>query len=394
LAKKGKFAIQQRVMKHFYHPDFKLGILGGGQLGRMFIQEAINFDVRVYIMDESEIAPSRELANHFTFGSITNYDDVYNFGKDKDVLTIEIENVNVEALYQLEKEGVKVFPQPKIIELVQDKGLQKQFYIENNIPTAPFYLVENRNEISSYITELPFMQKMRVGGYDGKGVTVLRDEDDIINGFDAPSVLEEFVDFEKELSVIVARNAKGEVVSFPVVEQEFNSEANLVEFLMSPADVNSEIEEKAREIAEKIINKLEMVGLLAVELFLTKEGEVLVNEIAPRPHNSGHQTIEGNVTSQYEQHLRSILNLPLGSTDIVEASVMLNLLGEKGHTGKVYYKGLEDVLKMKGVKPHIYGKAITKPFRKMGHITIVNKSLDKAKKIAEEVKETLKVITE
>jgi 5-(carboxyamino)imidazole ribonucleotide synthase len=381
-------------MKYFYHPDFKLGILGGGQLGRMFIQEAINFDVRVYIMDESEIAPSRELANHFTFGSITNYEDVYNFGKDKDVLTIEIENVNVAALYQLEKEGVKVFPQPRIIELVQDKGLQKQFYVENNIATAPFYLVENRNEISSYITELPFMQKMRIGGYDGKGVTVLKDEDDIINGFDAPSVLEEFVDFEKELSVIVARNEKGEVASFPVVEQEFNSEANLVEFLISPANVNSEVEDKARDIAEKIINKLEMVGLLAVELFLTKNGEVLVNEIAPRPHNSGHQTIEGNITSQYEQHLRSILNLPLGSTDLVEASVMLNLLGEKGHTGKVYYKGLEDVLKMKGVKPHIYGKAITKPFRKMGHITIVNKSLEKAKEIAEQVKATLKVIAE
>lgn len=381
-------------MKHFYHPDFKLGILGGGQLGRMFIQDAINFDVRIYIMDESEVSPSRELANHFTFGNITNYDDVYNFGKDKDVLTIEIENVNVEALYQLEKEGVKVFPQPRIIELVQDKGVQKQFYVDNNIATAPFYLVENRNEISSYITELPFMQKMRVGGYDGKGVTALKNEDDIIAGFDAPSVLEKFVDFDKELSVIVARNENGEVQSFPVVEQEFNSEANLVEFLISPANVNKEIEEKAREVAEKIINKLEMVGLLAVELFLTKDGEVLVNEIAPRPHNSGHQTIEGNITSQFEQHLRSVLNLPLGSTDIVEASVMLNLLGEKGHTGKVFYKGFEDVLKMKGVKPHIYGKAITKPFRKMGHVTIVNKSLEKAKSIAEDVKKTLKVMAE
>jgi 5-(carboxyamino)imidazole ribonucleotide synthase len=381
-------------MKHFYHPDFKLGILGGGQLGRMFIQEAINFDVSVYIMDESEVAPSRELANHFTFGSITDYNDVYNFGKDKDVLTIEIENVNVEALYQLEKEGVKVFPQPRVIEMVQDKGVQKQFYKDNDIATAPFFLIENRNEISSYITEMPFMQKMRVGGYDGKGVTALKTEDDILTSFDAPSVLEQFVDFEKELSVIVARNEKGEVTSFPVVEQEFNTEANLIEFLISPANVTVEVEEKARLVAEKIINTLEMVGLLAVELFLTKEGEILVNEIAPRPHNSGHQTIEGNITSQYEQHLRSVLNLPLGSTDIVEASVMVNLLGEKGYTGKVYYKGLEDVLKMKGVKPHIYGKAITKPFRKMGHVTIVNKSLDTAKEIAEEVKEVLKVISE
>ena len=381
-------------MKHFYHPDFKLGILGGGQLGRMFIQEAINFDVRVYIMDESEVAPSRELANHFTFGSITNYDDVYNFGKDKDVLTIEIENVNVAALYQLEKEGVKVFPQPHVIEMVQDKGVQKQFYKDNDIATAPFFLIENRNEISSYITEMPFMQKMRVGGYDGKGVTALKTEDDILTSFDAPSILEQFVDFEKELSVIVARNEAGEVMSFPVVEQEFNSEANLIEFLISPADVTVHVEEEARAIAEKIINTLGMVGILAVELFLTKDGEILVNEIAPRPHNSGHQTIEGNITSQYEQHLRSILNLPLGSTDLVEASVMLNLLGEKGHTGKVYYEGLKEVLRMKGVKPHIYGKAVTKPFRKMGHVTIVNKSLESAKQIAKVVKDVLKVITE
>jgi len=381
-------------MKHFYHPDFKLGILGGGQLGRMFIQEAINFDVRVYIMDESEVSPSRALANDFTFGSILNYEDVYNFGKDKDVLTIEIENVNVAALYQLEKEGVKIFPQPHIIEMIQDKGVQKQFYKDNDIATAPFFLIENRNEISSYITEMPFMQKMRVGGYDGKGVTALKDEDDILTSFDAPSVLEKFINFEKELSVIVARNEKGEVTSFPVVEQEFNSEANLIEFLISPANVSVKVEEEARLVAEKIITTLEMVGLLAVELFLTKDGEILVNEIAPRPHNSGHQTIEGNITSQYEQHLRSVLNLPLGSTDIVEASVMLNLLGEKGYTGKVYYKGLEDVLKMKGVKPHIYGKAITKPFRKMGHVTIVNKSLEQAKQIAEEVKEVLKVISE
>jgi len=394
LIKKSKFVAYFIIMKHFYHPDFKLGILGGGQLGRMFIQEAINFDVRVYIMDESEVAPSKELANDFTFGSITNYDDVYNFGKDKDVLTIEIENVNVAALYQLEKEGVKVFPQPHVIEMVQDKGVQKQFYKDNDIATAPFFLIENRNEISSYITEMPFMQKMRIGGYDGKGVTVLKTEDDILTSFDAPSVLEQFVDFEKELSVIVARNEAGEVTSFPVVEQEFNSEANLIEFLISPADVSAQVEEDAKLIAERIINKLEMVGLLAVELFLTKDGEVLVNEIAPRPHNSGHQTIEGNITSQYEQHLRSVLNLPLGSTDIVEASVMLNLLGEKGYTGKVYYKGLEEVLKMKGVKPHIYGKAITKPFRKMGHVTIVNKSLDSAKQIAKTVKKVLKVITE
>ena len=381
-------------MKHFYHPHFKLGILGGGQLGRMFIQEAANLDVKVYIMDGSGYSPAREVAHLFTFGDITDYEDVYYFGKDKDVLTIEIENVNVKALYQLEKEGVKVYPQPHIIELVQDKGLQKQFYKNNQIPTADFFLINDKSELENYKDQLPFMQKMRKGGYDGKGVTPLKSINDFSSAFDAPSLLEKFVDFEKELSVIVGRNAKGEVKAFPLVEQEFNPEANLVEFLISPAQVDDEIKEKAQQIAITIISKLEMVGILAVELFLTKNGDVLVNEIAPRPHNSGHQTIEGNITSQYEQHLRSILNLPLGSTEITNASVMINLLGEKGQIGKVQYKGLEKVLEWKGVKPHIYGKAITKPFRKMGHVTVVNHSLDTAKDIALKVKNTLKVVAE
>ncbi|MGV6862132.1 MAG: 5-(carboxyamino)imidazole ribonucleotide synthase [Putridiphycobacter sp.] len=381
-------------MKHFYHPHFKLGILGGGQLGRMFIQEAANLDVKVYIMDGSGYSPSREVAHHFTFGDITDYEDVYFFGIGKDVLTIEIENVNVKALYDLEKEGVKVFPQPRVIEMVQDKGLQKSFYQEHNIPTAPFFLIQDKSELPNYADQLPFMQKMRKGGYDGKGVTPLKSTADFKTAFDAPSVLEKFVDFEKELSVIVSRNEKGEVKCFPLVEQEFNPEANLVEFLISPAQVSETIEHKAQDIAKTIITKLEMVGILAVELFLTKDGEILVNEIAPRPHNSGHQTIEGNITSQYEQHLRSILNLPLGSTEITNASVMINLLGEKNQTGKVMYKGLEEVLEWKGVKPHIYGKAITKPFRKMGHVTVVNHDLEKAKSIAQQVKNTLKVVAQ
>jgi len=381
-------------MAEFYSDSFKLGILGGGQLGRMFIQEATNFDVNVYILDQGSNSPASSLSYHFTDGDITDFDTVYAFGRDKDVITIEIENVNIAALKQLEKEGVKVYPQPHIVEMIQDKGAQKQFYVENNIPTAPFYLIENRNEISSYITELPFMQKMRVGGYDGKGVTVLRNEDDIIEGFDAPSVLETFVDFDKELSVIVARNKKGEIQSFPIAEQEFNSEANLVEFLFSPADVSDSIHEKAKKIAENLVEKLDFIGLLAVELFLTKNGELLVNEIAPRPHNSGHHTIEGNMTSQFEQHLRSVLNLPLGSTEMMIPSVMINILGEKGHTGKVKYQGMETVLAFPGVTPHIYGKTDTKPFRKMGHITVVNQSLDQAKEIALKVKDTFKVISE
>lgn len=371
----------------------KIGILGGGQLGRMFWQEAINFDVEVHFLDSNPSGPCAKVSPNFVKGDILNYDDVYAFGKDKEIVTIEIEAVNVEALKKLESEGVKVFPQPHIIEMIQDKGLQKDFYRDNGIPTADYFLVNNKNEISNYVSEIPFMQKLRKGGYDGKGVTPIKTESDVEGGFDAPSVLEKFVDFDKEISVIVARNERGEIKSFPVVECEFNPEANLVEFLFSPADVSSEIEKEACEIAENIMAKLKMVGLLAVELFLTKDGKVLVNEIAPRPHNSGHQTIEGNLTSQYEQHLRSITNLPLGATDIIMPSVMINLLGAKGFEGSVYYENLDEVVEISGVNPHIYGKAETKPFRKMGHVTIIDKNLAEAKEKARFVKEKLIVKT-
>lgn len=371
----------------------KIGILGGGQLGRMFYQEAINFDVECHFMDGDSAAPCSFVSPRFVNGNILDKQSVYDFGKDKDIVSIEIENVNVEGLKQLETEGVKVFPQPHIIEMIQDKGLQKEFYRKNAIPTADYFLVNNRNEISNYVSEIPFMQKMRKGGYDGKGVTPIKHEDDIVTGFDMPSVLEKFVDFEKEISVIVARNESGDIRSFPVVECEFNPEANLVEFLFSPAEVSAEIEKKACDIAENLIRKLGMVGILAVEMFLTKEGEVLVNEIAPRPHNSGHQTIEGNVTSQYEQHLRSICNWPLGDTSITMPSVMINLLGEKGFRGPVAYQNFDEVVALSGVKPHIYGKEQTKPFRKMGHITIIDKDLEKAKEKARFVKETIKVIS-
>ncbi len=371
----------------------KIGILGGGQLGRMFYQEAINFDVECHFLDADPNAPCASISPNFVNGSILDFDEVYNFGKDKEIVTIEIEAVNVEALKKLESDGIKVFPQPHIIEMIQDKGLQKQFYQDHKIPTADFFLVNNKNEISNYVTEIPFMQKLRKGGYDGKGVTPIKTESDVEEGFDAPSVLEKFVDFEKEISVIVSRNEKGEISTFPVVECEFNPEANLVEFLFSPADVSSEIEKEACKIAEDLMSKLEMVGILAVEMFLTKDGQVLVNEIAPRPHNSGHQTIEGNVTSQYEQHLRSICNLPLGDTAITQPSVMINLLGEKGFTGPVVYDQFDKITALSGVKPHIYGKTDTKPFRKMGHITIIDKDLEKAKEKARFVKETIKVIS-
>ena len=380
------------MQKKWYGKHFQLGVLGGGQLGRMLIQETINYDVHVHSLDPDVNAPCKDVSHSFTIGSLNDFEDVYQFGKDKDVLTVEIENVSIEALEKLESEGVKVFPQPRVLKIIRDKGLQKQFYADNNIPTPDFYLVENKEDINKYIAEFPFMQKMRTGGYDGKGVTPLRSESDLITAFEVPSVLEKFVDFEKELSVIVARNENGDTKVYPTVECEFSPEANLVEFLFSPADVSADIEIAAEKLAIDIIDKLGMVGILAVELFLTKSGELLVNEIAPRPHNSGHHTIECNVTSQFEQHMRSVLNLPLGDTRIIQPGVMINLLGEKGYQGSAIYQGLEEAIALSGVKPHIYGKEETKSFRKMGHITIVAPTLEEAKVTGRKVKDMVKVV--
>lgn len=378
------------MKKPLYHSDFKLGVLGGGQLGRMLIQDAININVSVHCLDPDPNAPCAKLASSFTVGNLKDYDTVINFGKDKDVLTIEIEHVNVDALEALANSGVTVFPQPKILRMIQDKGLQKQFYADHNIPTASFQLIEDATALKTGTVQFPIVQKLRKGGYDGKGVQVLKSEADLDKAFDEPSVLENMVSFSKELSVIVARNSQGEIATYPVVDMEFNAEANLVEFLFSPADITEEIEIKATKIAKQVAEATGIVGILAVELFLTPTGDILVNEVAPRPHNSGHQTIEGNITSQYEQHLRAILNLPLGSTAITKPSVMVNLLGEKEHIGEVYYEGLSETLSMEGVHVHLYGKSQTKPFRKMGHITVTDNTVYRAKEKAKKVKETLK----
>lgn len=372
--------------------QLNIGILGGGQLGRMLIQNAINLNLNISILDPDKNAPCRHLVKKFTIGNLNDYDAVYDFGKDKDLITIEIENVNVEALKALEKEGKKIFPQPHIIELIQDKGSQKMFYQRNNIPSPDFFLVENKKQIDKYANYFPFFQKLRKGGYDGKGVVKLVNPHHLDKAFNEPSVLERLVDFDKELSVIVARSESGEIKCFPVVECEFNPEANLVEYLFSPANIKKSIEKEAVRLATDVAEKLGIVGLLAVELFLTKDGKVLVNEIAPRTHNSGHQTIEGNITSQFEQQWRAILNLPLGDTSIIKASVMVNLLGDFGHEGTAIYQGLEDILKFSGVYVHLYGKATTKPFRKMGHATIVDEDILKAKQKAKLVKNTLKII--
>lgn len=373
------------------HGDLKLSILGGGQLGRMLIQEAINFNISCRVLDPDADAPCKSIAHEFVQGSITDFDTVYSFGKNATHLTIEIEKVNVDALEKLEKEGVKVYPQSRVIRLIQDKGTQKHFFKENDIPTAPFELIGNRQELTNKQLNFPFIQKLRKDGYDGKGVYKVRSEADLTDVFDAPSLIEEWIDFKQEVAVMVARNESGETKAFPVVEMDFNPHLNLVEFLVSPSELPKTILEEAQNLAVKIAQKLQIVGILAVEIFLTKEGKLLVNELAPRPHNSGHHSIEGNYTSQFEQHLRAIFNLPLGDTESINHSVMVNVLGEDGFEGIAVYEGLEQILKMSGVYVHLYGKKFTKPGRKMGHVTILDEEREAAIDKARKVQELLKV---
>lgn len=377
-------------MTQAFYQNFKVGILGGGQLGRMLIQAGVDLNISFSILDPDPQAPCHELAP-FTCGKLTDYETVMNFGKACDLITIEIENVNTQALKELEKMGKKVFPQPHLIELIQDKRKQKEFYREKKIPTADFLLVSNRADVMKYTSFLPAVNKLGREGYDGRGVQVLRSEDDLSKAFDAPGLLEKLIDFEKEISVIVSRNEQGEVSSFPAVEMVFHPVANLVEYLFSPATIRKEIAAQADAIARDVITQLNLVGLLAVEMFVTKTGEVLVNEVAPRPHNSGHQSIEANYTSQYEQHLRAILGLPAGDTSVMLPSAMVNLLGEDQFEGLARYEGLEEVLSVPGVYVHLYGKKKTKPFRKMGHVTILDADLESLKKKATFVKQTLKV---
>lgn len=358
----------------------------------MLIQSGIDFNIPFAVLDPDPAAPCSSIAE-FHCGALTDYDTVMKFGAGCDILTIEIENVNTTALRDLAGQGKKVFPQPEVIELIQDKRRQKSFYRDNGIPTAQFYLTENAEAVRRHAHFLPFVNKLGKEGYDGRGVQVIRDEKELENAYDAPGLIEKLIDFEKEIAVIVARNARGEVTTYPVVEMAFHPVQNLVEYLFAPAELPAETARQADGIAREIITRLNMTGLLAVEMFVTRAGEVLVNEIAPRPHNSGHHTIEANTTSQYEQHLRSILGLPLGDTGTVLPSAMVNLLGEPGHTGPARYEGFDEVLALPGVYVHLYGKRLTKPFRKMGHVTIVEKDLAALKKKANFVKRTLKVVT-
>lgn len=380
-------------MEKEFYGNLKLGILGGGQLGRMLIQEAISLNVSVHVLDTDENAPCKKLCDKFELGDITDYDAVYAFGKQVDMLTIEIEKVNVDALEKLEEEGIIVYPQARIIRLIQDKGLQKQFFKQNEIPTPPFQLISSREGLHKAQLQLPYIQKLRKDGYDGKGVKKIVEEKDIKTAFNAPSLIEEWVSYEKEIAVIVARNDKGETKTYPMVEMEFNEKANLVEFLVSPSTYSFEIQQRAEQLAVKIAEDLQIVGLLAVEMFLTKEGGLLVNELAPRPHNSGHHTIEGNYVSQFAQHLRAIFNLPLGNTDARSHAVMINLLGKEEHEGSAIYQGIEEVMALPGVYIHLYGKKFTKPFRKMGHVTVINDDREKAIETARKIKETISIIS-
>jgi len=381
---------------NFYTRHNRLGVLGGGQLGKMLINEANKLNIGCKVMDSNSDAPCSKLVEDFVIGDLLSYDDVYNFGKTVDVLTIEIENVNTDALERLEKEGVKVYPSSVNIKTIQNKSIQKNFYLKNKLPSSYFKTYKSINDLISDANakkcKYPFVWKSARFGYDGKGVKVIFDIQDLKGLPDIECIIEDKVRIKKELSIIIARNNNSQEINFPTVEMEFN-DANLVDKVICPAQISEEINKKAINIALKTSRAFNHIGLLAIELFLTESDEILINEVAPRPHNSGHHTIECCMTSQFEQHIRAILNLDLGSTSIKIPGVMLNLVGEENHTGEVIYEKIEDVFYIKGASIHIYGKKQTKPNRKMGHITVVNKELDKAKKLADKIRESIKVIS-
>ena len=385
---------------NFFSSDFKLGILGGGQLGKMLLSETRKFDIQTYVLDPSDEAPSKIACNHFFQGSLLDFETVYNFGKKVDVLTFEIELVNLEALEKLENEGLKIYPSPKTLRLIQNKSIQKKFYEQNGIPTSKFSTFINLNDLKSAIknqqstiVNFPFVWKCTEFGYDGNGVKIIRSLADLENLPDVECIAEEMIAFKNELSVIVVRNVSGDVKTYPVVEMEFHPEANQVEYVICPARIDGQITQKAQEIALKVSATFDHVGLLAVEMFQTQNDEILVNEVAPRPHNSGHHTIEASYTSQFENHLRAILDLPIGKTDSKAAGIMVNLVGEDGFSGPVIYENIEKIMAIDGVTPHIYGKRETRPFRKMGHVTIVNQDMVEARRIAEIVKKSIRVIS-
>lgn len=371
----------------------KIGILGGGQLGRMLLQSAANYHVETYVLESGNNPPASSLCHHFVEGDIRDFDTVYAFGKKVDVLTIEIENVNVDALFKLEAEGVRVVPKPAVLQTIKDKGLQKQFYVDHGIPTSDFILTENEEDAKLKTEYLPAAHKLRTGGYDGKGVSILKSAADLDKAFREPSVLEKLVDIDKEIAVMVARDHKGAIAVYPPVEMVFDPKYNLVDMLVSPADISAAQTAEVQRVARLVIDALGSEGVFAVEMFIDKAGNVLVNETAPRAHNSGHQSIEGNYSSQYDMQMRVLQGLSLGSTDMILPSLMLNLIGEEGHSGPVRYQGLDEALQIKGVYIHLYGKHETKPGRKMGHVTILGENKNDLLAKARSLKSLLKVVS-
>lgn len=371
----------------------KAGILGGGQLGRMLLQAAANYPVETYLMENDENAPAAHLCHHFTKGDIRNFDDVYNFGKDLDAITIEIESVNEDALEKLQSEGVKVYPSPAALRIIKNKIRQKEFYTKHQIPTSPYNITGNISELGSHADFLPAVHKIAEGGYDGRGVQVIRTKEDILKGFDAPSVLEKMVTIHKEIAQIVAINSKGEVALFPPVDMIFDPDLNLLDYQISPADISQQTLWKIEAISLAVVKNLQSAGIFAVELFIDDREEVYVNETAPRVHNSGHHTIEANYSSQFDMLWRVILDYPLGNTKPILPAAIINLLGEQGYDGEAYYEGLEEVLRMENVFVHIYGKKYTKPGRKMGHVTIIHRDKSDLTHTAHRVKQLLKIKT-
>ena len=381
----------------FFSTSKTIGILGGGQLGKMLLYDTRKWDIKTKVLDNNPNAPAKLSCDEFHVGDLMDYQTVLNFAKDIDVLTIEIENVNVKALKEIEKKGIKVYPQPNVLAIIQNKLKQKKFYKENKIPTAPFREFKSIKSIKEQIIHgnlcFPFVWKSNSMGYDGFGVKIIKSNRDIEELNDTPGFIEDLIEIKKELSVIICRNAKGEIKNFPVVEMIFNNDSNQVEYIISPARINNEISRKAISIALKLSKLYNHVGIMAIELFLTSDNEILINEVAPRPHNSGHFSIEMSYTSQFEQHIRAILGLPLGEAKNKISGVMVNLVGEKQNNGPVKFSNIDQIMTIEGVTPHIYGKKETRPNRKMGHVTIVNEKIENAIKIAKKVKETIKVIS-
>lgn len=367
----------------------KAGILGGGQLGRMLLQSAANYPVETFVMENDAECPSAHLCHHFTKGDISNFDDVYNFGKGLDVLTIEIESVNEDALEKLETEGVKIFPKPSALRIIKNKILQKEYYKQQQIPTSEFIVTQNAEELKTQEAFLPAVHKLATGGYDGRGVQVIKKADDIALGFDAPSVLEKMVHIKKEIAVMIAVNSKRETAIYPPVDMVFDQRLNLLNYQISPAELPEKVFWKAEAIALRVVKELKSPGIFAVELFVDIDDNVLVNETAPRVHNSGHHTIEANYSSQFDMLWRVLLDYPLGNTDPILPAAIVNLLGSEGFSGPAVYEGLNEVLAMDNVFVHLYGKTHTKPGRKMGHITILSNEKQELLHKANQIKHTL-----